>query len=191
MSLTLGAVTPAWAAEPARQHRIEALPQPVAGAQVDLAAVARGYEAAGVGTVPVSGGPRLLVFISLAMPEGSLRQLAADAPRAGAVLVLRGLEGGSMIKTAARIRQLGGAGKASIQIDPKAFLRFGIEQVPTMVLARDVAATSSCQERGCAAPQGFVAVAGDVTLAHALDHVAQSAPRFAPEALRLRAKLEP
>jgi conjugal transfer pilus assembly protein TrbC len=163
----------------------------MAGATVDLAAVARGYEAAGVGTVPAATGPRLLVFISLAMPEGSLRRLAADAPRAGAVLVLRGLEGGSMIKTAERIRQLGGAGKAAIQVDPKAFLRFGIEQVPTMVLARDGIAASPCQERGCAAPEGFVAVAGDVTLAYALDHVARTTPRFAPEARRLQASLEP
>lgn len=190
MALTLG-VGPAWATEPARQHRIDALPHPVAGTKVDLSAVARGYEAAGVGAVPHPAGPQLLVFISLAMPEGSLRRLAADAPRVGAVLVLRGLEGGSMIKTAARIRQLGGAGKVSIQIDPKVFLRFGIEQVPTMILARDVAATSPCQERGCAAPEGYVAVAGDVTLAHALDHVARSAPRFAREARRLRAGLEP
>jgi conjugal transfer pilus assembly protein TrbC len=191
MALTLCAVAPGWAAELVRQHRIDALPQPMAGAKVDLAAVARGFEAAGVGAMPVTVGPRLLVFISLAMPEGSLRRLAADAPRAGAVLVLRGLEGGSMIKTAARIRKLGGAGKASIQIDPKAFLRFGIEQVPTMVLARDVAAASPCQERGCAAQEGFVAVAGDVTLAYALDHVVRNAPRFAPEARRLRATLEP
>ncbi|KQW93197.1 hypothetical protein ASC94_11010 [Massilia sp. Root418] len=156
-----------------------------------MAQVARGYEIAGVGTAPANTGPRLLVFISLSMPEGALRRLAADAPRAGAVLVLRGLQDGSMTKTAARIRQLTGGTQSVVQIDPKAFARFGIAHVPAVVLARETAAASGCQENGCAAPDGYVAVAGDVTLGYALNHVARSAPAFAAEARRLRARLEP
>lgn len=190
LALAFSVVAPAWSAESPPPHRIDRLPRPQAGGALDLGEVARGYEAAGVGAMPHAGAPRLLVFVSLAMPDGSLRRLAADAPRAGAVLVLRGLHEGSMARTAARIRQLGG-GKTAIQVDPKAFARFGIEQVPTMVLAREAAAVSACQERGCAAPGDFVSVAGDVTLDYALEHIARATPRFAAQARRLRGRGAP
>lgn len=189
LALACAAVAPAWSAESPPPHRIDRLPRPQAGGAIDLSEVARGYEAVVGGTMPHAGAPQLLVFISMAMPDGSLRRLAADAPRAGAVLVLRGLYEGSMLKTAARIRQLGG-GKAAIQIDPKAFARFGIEQVPTIVLARE-AAVSACQERGCVAPADFVSVAGDVTLDYALEHIARGTPRFAAQARQLRSRGAP
>ncbi|WP_377705312.1 type-F conjugative transfer system pilin assembly protein TrbC [Pseudoduganella sp. UC29_71] len=191
LAMSAGPAASAEATPNAATHHFDRLPRPQSGAGIDLAQVARGYEAAGVGTVPANTGPRLSVFISLSMPEGTLRRLAADAPRAGAVLVLRGLLDGSMTKTAARIRQLTGGGQAVVQIDPKAFARFGISHVPAVVLAREAAAATACQENGCAAPNGYVSVAGDVTLGYALDHVARSAPAFALEARRLRARLEP
>ncbi|MBY0241977.1 MAG: type-F conjugative transfer system pilin assembly protein TrbC [Burkholderiaceae bacterium] len=181
----------AGAAEPVTAPRIDRLPQPLSSPGVDLAHVARGFDAAGVGVVPPAASPRLLVFISLAMPEGAVRRLIADGTRAGAVLVLRGLEAGSLVKTAARVTQLTGGRGGAIQIDPPAFARFGVEQVPMVVLARDDGAARGCQQARCASAGSFVSVAGDVSLAHALAHVERNAPHFRADAARLRALLEP
>ena len=78
------AVVCAGAVEPAGTHHIERLPQPSAGAGIDLAQVARGFDAAGVGGAPPLAGTRLIVFISLAMPEGALRRLC---PKVGTLLL--------------------------------------------------------------------------------------------------------
>ncbi|MTW02726.1 type-F conjugative transfer system pilin assembly protein TrbC [Pseudoduganella ginsengisoli] len=185
------AVVCAGAVEPAGTHHIERLPQPSAGAGIDLAQVARGFDAAGVGVAPPLAGTRLIVFISLAMPEGALRRLLADGARSGAVLVLRGLEDGSIRKTVAHIGQLAGGRTGAIQIDPQAFARYGVQQVPVVVLARGAGTTTGCGEPGCAPADSFVSVAGDVSIAHALDHVVRSAPQFRADAERLRALLEP
>ncbi|MES2260625.1 MAG: type-F conjugative transfer system pilin assembly protein TrbC [Pseudomonadota bacterium] len=188
---TLGMAGTASALDPVGTHRIERLPQPLSITGTDLAQVARGYEAAGIGAAPVMNGTRLIVFISLAMPEGALRRLIADGARSGAVLVLRGLEGGSLVKTAARIRQLSGGRQGAIQIDPQAFSRFGIQQVPVVVLAREPGVARGCQDASCVSDASFVSVGGDVSLAYALEYVERSAPRFRADAARLRAQVEP
>ena len=187
----LGALGAACAGEPPAVPQVDRLPQPANRATLDLAQVARGYEATGAGPAGVFPGTRLLVFISLAMPEGALRRLLADGARSGAVLVLRGLEGGSMVKTADHIRQLASGRPGAIQIDPKAFTRYGIEQVPVTVLAREEGSANACQEAHCARPGSFVSVAGDVSIGFALAHIERTAPRFRTDAARLRGLLEP
>ena len=76
----------------------------------------------------------LLVFVSFSLPEATLINTLAEAKRLGATAVLRGLKGGSLKKTlqaAYRLSQKTGAGLA---IDPVAFERFNIEQVPAWVV---------------------------------------------------------
>ena len=178
---------------PAATHRIDRLPQPAAttDAPIDIEALAREYEAAGVGRPAPAQPVRLLVFVSLAMPQGALRRLMADGERVGAVLLLRGLEGGSLRRTSERVRQLAGERAGAIQIDPQAFLRYGVAHVPVFVLAKRDSVQNACQAAGCAAPDGFVSVAGDVTIDYALRHVVSNAPGFAAPARQLLRTLEP
>lgn len=177
---------------PQATHRIDRLPRPAAAArsEVDIEALARRYETAGVGAPTVAANARLLVFVSLAMPDGAMRRLMTDGERVGAVLLLRGLEGGSLRKTTERVRRLAGGQTGAIQIDPKAFLTYGVQHVPVFVLAKNDGETKPCGEARCAAPGGFVSVAGDVTMDYALRHVASSAPAFAAHARYLLQRLE-
>ena len=71
--------------------RLDALPQPRVQRQIDLGAIARGYEAMGqptLGSSPLQNGPSLLVFVSFSMPEPTLGRLIDQAARSGATLVL-------------------------------------------------------------------------------------------------------
>jgi len=153
--------------------RLDRLPQPLQGRPVDVAAIARGFEAAGasaVGSV-LEQGPQLLVFVSLSMPEGALRKLIEQAERTRAVLVLRGLKDGSMVKTAVAVRQLLGERKAALQIDPQGFDRFGVNQVPTFVLLRDGTQAQRCADASCVPTSSYATLAGDVTIEYALEWI--------------------
>lgn len=81
------------------------------------------------------------IFVSFSMPESLLRAYALDAAAAGGVLVFRGIEDGSDLQSffANRLSKLvrPGAFVAPVQIDPRLFDTYGIERVPTMVLARE------------------------------------------------------
>lgn len=124
----------------------------------------------------------LFVLVSLSLPQASLDRLAAQAGKAGATLVLRGVVDGSLTKTAEMtadvIRQHPGA---QFQIDPTLFRRFNVDQVPTFVLSTSAPAIpgQTCG-KDCDAQGTFVRVSGDVTLDYALEHLARQAhPRFA------------
>jgi len=125
-----------------------------------------------------------LVFVSLSMPEASLRALLAHGRPIGAALVLRGLLDESMKRTVERLTELlgtaaGAAGEAgpgaetSVLIDPTLFDRFEIDAVPAFVLPLE--APTPCDAAGrCATPR-HVKLAGDVGLAYALDVMAREA----------------
>jgi len=153
--------------------RLERLPQPMQSRPVDVASIARGFEAAGVFAAgrALEQGPQLLVFVSLSMPEGALRKLIEQAERTRAVLVLRGLKDGSMVKTAVAVRQLLGGRKAALQIDPQGFDRFGVNQVPTFVLLRDGTQAQRCADASCVPASSYATLAGDVTIEYALEWI--------------------
>jgi conjugal transfer pilus assembly protein TrbC len=153
--------------------RLERLPQPMQSRPVDVASIARGFEAVGASAAGrvLEQGPQLLVFVSLSMPEGALRKLIEQAERTGAVLVLRGLKDGSMVKTAVAVRQLLGERKAALQIDPQGFDRFGVNLVPTFVLLRDGTQAQRCADASCVPASSYVTLAGDVTIEYALEWI--------------------
>jgi conjugal transfer pilus assembly protein TrbC len=153
--------------------RLDRLPQPLQGRPVDVASIARGFEAAGASAVGrgLEQGPQLLVFVSLSMPDGALRKLVEQAERTRAVLVLRGLKDGSMVKTAAAVRRLLGERKAALQIDPQGFDRFGVNQVPTFVLLRDGTQAQRCADASCVPASSYATLAGDVTIEYALEWI--------------------
>jgi conjugal transfer pilus assembly protein TrbC len=170
--------------------RVDALPTPATQTPVDLEALARGFDAASEApTLPGADEPRLIVFISLSMPEAALSRLVDQAARARAQLLLRGLSEGSLPRTAARIQQLIGTRPVAVQIDPRAFDRYAIQRVPAFVLARAGRTDTACSGEQCARSDDHVVAAGDVSLDYALDHFQRSAPAFAKDAGRFLARL--
>jgi len=170
--------------------RVDALPIPATQTPVDLEALARGF--AGATGSPASPGadePRLIVFISLAMPEAALARLVDQAARARAQLLLRGLSEGSLPRTAMRIQQLIGTRPVAVQIDPRAFDRYAIQRVPSFVLARPDGPNTACSGEQCARSNDHVIATGDVSLDYALAHFQRSAPAFAKDAGRFLARL--
>jgi conjugal transfer pilus assembly protein TrbC len=170
--------------------RVDTLPVPATQTPVDLEALARGFAGAtGSPTLPGADEPRLIVFISLGMPEATLARLVDQAARARAQLLLRGLTEGSLPRTAARIQQLIGTRPVAVQIDPRAFDRYAIQRVPAFVLARAGGTDTACSGEQCARSDDHVVAAGDVSLDYALDHFQRSAPAFAKDAGRFLARL--
>ena len=128
------------------------------------------------------------VAVSLTMPRAALRQLAADAHRAGAMVVVRGFVEGSPAKTMAAARQIFDEDSAGgLAIDPQVFRAYGVQTVPTFIVA--TAPVTPCQEgldcTSGATPHDLVR--GNISLAAALRLLAeqgQAAPDVASRALK-------
>jgi conjugal transfer pilus assembly protein TrbC len=173
--------------------RLDALPQPRVQRQIDLGAIARGYEAMGKpapGSSPLANGPSLLVFVSFAMPEPTLSRLVDQAARSGATLVLRGLIDGSLQQTVLRAQRLIGQRQVGFQIDPQAFDRFSVSATPTFVLLKVGVAPAPCAAGTCFASSSYVSAAGDVSIDYALEFFKRSAPGFSREAGAILSKLK-
>lgn len=183
-------VTVAQAAAPPSGPRIDALPKPASPPPtLDLEAVARTYAASAQDPRQTAdSGPHLLAFISLSIPRPSLERLFAQAERAGAVLVLRGLVKGSWRETSAALHPLLARHRVALQIDPQAFDRYGIAAVPSVVLRKR---QTACDGGTCPEAAAFVRVSGDVSLDYALAALQRSAPSFAADAEQWRQRLQP
>ena len=158
--------------------RIENLPQPVTRMPIDLEAISRGFDLQnGAQTTPIGPGkrgPKVLIFVSFAMPEATLQRLVDQASGAGATLVLRGLINGSIRDTVTRMQALIGGRRVAVQIDPEAFDRYGIASTPTFVVVMEVTRTEDCSSRACNPSRPFSKVAGDVTLDYAMRQLGQA-----------------
>lgn len=118
------------------------------------------------------GTAEVLVFLSLAVPEASWAQWAAEAARAGAPLVLRGVSPAGLRATVSEVgRRLGGH-PAGVAVDPRLFRLFGVERVPVVVAVPG--GVPACASRGCAhdAPPPFDSVGGNIGLGAALEAIA-------------------
>ena len=162
---------------------LDAIPMPKGN--VDVEGLARLYEqnrqAFEKGNTYASDQPALFVFVTLGMPERTLRLLIDQASRTQAIMVLRGLEHASIRQTAAHVQQLIGQSQVQWLIDPQAFDRFGVNQAPTFVLVKAGAPKSDCASGACIAPNAFAAIAGDVSIDYALEAIERRAPRFRAE----------
>lgn len=119
--------------------------------------------------------PQLRIFVSLSVPQPSLRLLVLQAEAAPATLVLRGLKANSMKQTLDTVQKLIGERKVSWQIDPEAFQRHGIHHAPTFVLADGRAADTGCTT-SCTSAGITYRVAGDISLRHALETIVRQHP---------------
>lgn len=167
-------------AERLKRVPVPAVPRIVASPpSLDIADIARRHvQIKGqVDAVPVT--PSLRIFVSLSMPQTSLRLLVSQAERSGAILQLRGLKGNSMKQTLEAVQSLIGERKVKWQIDPEAYARYGVRHAPTFVLTPSGVTTdnpSATCGTSCIAANAFYSVAGDVSLDYALDAMVRRHP---------------
>lgn len=77
------------------------------------------------------------VFVSFSMPEHLLKEVLRDCARMHVPAMLNGLHENSMPKTVKKIILLAkDVPNLNLQIDPTAFEKFGIHQVPALVISR-------------------------------------------------------
>ena len=77
------------------------------------------------------------VFVSFSMPERLLIATLTDSARLGIPATLNGLTHNSMMETATKVGLLSNqVPNLILQIDPTAFERFGIHQVPALVVEK-------------------------------------------------------
>ena len=100
---------------------------------------------------------KVLYFVSFSMPENSLKKAVEQAEIAGAILILRGLKGDSLVDTAQAVKGLIGERRVPFQIDPPLFKEYKVTQVPCICY-------KDCK------------VCGDVTLDYALETIASKEP---------------
>lgn len=175
------------------------------GSPPDLEDLARHFERMQAGSLPgparrgAAADPAasgLLVLVSLSMPVASLEALVADAERAGALLVLRGVQASSLRATRARLQQLVGQRQVAWRIDPMLFRTLQVQAVPTYVLLDpDSAVPAPCptadDTAGQCRPPAHTRVAGDVTMQRALQAMADGGgPGVAPRATAVLRRLQ-
>lgn len=164
-----------------------ALPPNVAppAAETDIEVLIRKHAGAGIPSREQPAQSPLRVFVTLDMPAASLKGLADQAARSGAVLVLRGLKDHSMRATIKAVQALIGERQVAWQIDPEGFKRFAVERAPTFILltggAGGAAGESTCTV-DCPLASSFVAIAGDVSLDYALHAMVRQVPGSRPHA---------
>ena len=114
--------------------------------------------------------PRFIAFASTSMPASALKAMLHDVPRAGGVVVFRGLPGGSVAGLTRALRQVLAPGEQldGIGIDPRLFRAFGVQAVPAYVVA--ASDFDLCDGFDCTtAVPPHDRISGNVTARYALD----------------------
>lgn len=110
--------------------------------------------------------PAVLVFISFSMPNESVKGWMNDAARIHAPILIRGLVNNSFKDTVQKISTLVQDNRGGVQVDPTAFERFHITQVPAVVVQNtECPETQSCVDK-------YDVIYGDVKLEYALRKIA-------------------
>ena len=132
----------------------------------------------------------IVLFTSLSVPEASWRQMARDAARIGAPLVLRGVGPDGFRATVKAIGTRLGGHDVGVAIDPRLFRLFRIARVPAVAVVPG--GVPPCRSRGCSddAPPPFDLVTGNIGLAAALEAVAAEGGSGRAAARRVLAALE-
>jgi conjugal transfer pilus assembly protein TrbC len=148
---------------------------------------------ADAGTMAKAGfgeAPRFIAFASTSMPPTALKAMMHDVPRAGGVVVFRGLTRSSAQSMTAALSKVLAPGERrdGVGIDPRLFRAFGIEAVPAYVVASsdfDLCDGFDCTSR----VPPFDRISGNVTAEYALDTFAEGGGPGAKLAAQYRARL--
>lgn len=120
-------------------------------------------------TPAIETEPQLLIFVSLSMPEQSLKLWAEQAEKIKGKLLLKGFVDDSLQATIDETLRIFKEPKADFLVHPEAFEKFNIDKVPAVVIA----SPDDCLEDDCPAP-AFDVVYGDNSLEDALNKIASS-----------------
>lgn len=156
---------------------LSALPRP-ATSTANPADLARQFRQPPIQTKPAT--PEMMIFVSFSMPRESLRRIVEQSETTGARLIFRGFAGDKMTDMAARIGALLGKHRVEAVIHPPAFTQFKVDQVPALVLAQSDAGNQ--MGSGCAQPDRYVKVTGDVSQDYALEYIERMSPQWAASA---------
>ena len=118
----------------------------------------------------LAAAPRFIAFASSSLPKPALQAMLRDVPRAGGVVVFRGLPGGSVAGLTQILRQVlpEGENPDGVGIDPRLFRAFAIQSVPAYVVAASDFAL--CDGFDCASElPSHDRIAGNVTARFALE----------------------
>lgn len=151
---------------------------------VDIQALAKRYEK----RADARKMDDLMIFVSFTMPPESLKRVVAQAYKVGGTVVLNGFKDNSLKATALAIKGLGEA-SGNVVINPNAFTKYKVKAVPAVVLAK-ADSLDQIDPDGCALPDTYVSVAGDVSLDYSLEKMAQRDPHFAELADRYNRQLK-
>ncbi len=155
---------------------VTALPQPATTA--NPADVAKQFRQQPLQTKPAT--PEMMIFVSFSMPRESLLRIVEQSERPGARLIFRGFNGDKMTDMSKRISALLGNHRVEAVIHPPAFTQFKVNQVPALVLAQSDAGDQL--DSGCAQPDRYVKVTGDVSQDYALEYIERTSPQWAATA---------
>ena len=78
----------------------------------------------------MEGPPQPIVFVSSSMPKTALQELALEARKHKARLVIRGMVNNSMKETGTLAKEI----NHPLDIDPKLFKKYGVAEVPTFAV---------------------------------------------------------
>ncbi|MHB9100762.1 MAG: type-F conjugative transfer system pilin assembly protein TrbC, partial [Sulfuricella sp.] len=124
--------------------------------------------------------PEMMIFVSFSMPRESLLRIVEQSEKSGARLIFRGFHGDKMTDMATHISALLGKHRVEAVIHPPAFGLFKVNQVPALVLAQSDAGDQL--DNGCAQPDRYVKVTGDVSQDYALEYIERTSPQWAATA---------
>lgn len=159
------------------------IPTPAAS-DVDIQTIAKRYEQ----RAEARKTDDLMIFVSFTMPAESLKRIVAQARSVGASVMLNGFKDNSLKVTTEAIKELG-ENSGNVLINPNAFAKYEIKTVPTVVLTKPDALTRTDKD-GCALPDTYVAIGGDVSLDYALDEIIRRNTPFAELATRYNRQLK-
>ena len=120
------------------------------------------------------GAPLFMVFVSLSMPDASLKRVIQETSAAGGVVVFRGFPGNSAKQFLERLSKVieKDSDFASIGIDPRLFRAFEVSAVPTYVVTStdfDLCDGLACRTT----PPPFDRMSGNVSVEYALGSFAE------------------
>lgn len=117
----------------------------------------------------------IYIFVSTSMSENNLIDLAKEAKKYNAALIMRGLLDNSYIRTVQFFQKLIDKTGEGISIDPELFKKFNIMAVPTFVVEKSDQCTSV--DLGCR--PFYDKVSGNISLEDALLKIKQKGDLFA------------
>lgn len=135
--------------------------------------------------VPASNGV-VYIAVSFSMPTLELRQLAVEARKAGAALVIQGPVRGSFKETLRMSQKVfeGSEDGEGMQVDPRVFQQYHVTRVPAFIVAND--GVQDCAEEGLECQRAevpFDVVRGNISLKAALKLLSEKG-NVAPDVAR-------